>query len=274
MKKIVFCLVVFLLSGPCYSSDPDSVDYSTSTLFKGGIGKSDITMYLTTSGDAVVGKYIYNKFKISIPVYGNKVSNGIVLNEKSSGSTAVMKLKDIDHGFRGEWCSTKCIPMIIQSQASFKYGEISNIDMTLTNSGNYNIDIKFSSGKEYIEIPDAIDIPSLNFSDLNNDGLYDLIVTTDHRGENGSQRVYISTDNGLVENKSLSDENGTLSFNPFNQQVVFTTKDDCCNKYNKDVYKVNGDKFVVTEKLSFDYSTKKGTSSRGGNITSDIFESY
>lgn len=87
-----------------------------------------------------------------------------------------------------------------------------------------------------LTIPEAIDRPTLEFVDINNDGFYDLIVTTDHRPNNGSQTIYLSEDNGFLESNILSNENGTAVYDYFKKTIVFNTKDDCCSAFNKVIY--------------------------------------
>lgn len=212
--------------------------------------------------------------KKNILISGNKTQSGIILNEKLKNGSAVMKLDTVENGYRGEWCSKKCIPVAIQSRNFFKFGAISDVTINEDDSGEYNVEILFGSHREKISISESIDTPSLEFTDLNNDGFYDLIARTDHRPDHGSQVVYISTDNGLVEDKVLSSENGTFEFNPFENLVVFSTRDDCCNKYHKSVYNVNENTFKLKDKFTFDYVTHKGTSGHGGNISQTDFESY
>lgn len=107
---------------------------------------------------------------------------------------------------------------------------------------------------------------------LNNDP--NLIITTDHRPVNGSQNVYISTGKKFKKNEELSNVDGTLYFNSFNRSLVFNARKDCCKEYVKYIYKFEGEKLRLQEKITFNYVSKIGTSNNGNHVLQTYFEAY
>ncbi|ARZ81300.1 hypothetical protein P3S37_02985 [Enterobacter hormaechei] len=274
MKKVSLLLTVWVLPLFCSASDVVNTDYSVSSMYSGTIGKSNITMNLITSRDTVSGSYIYDKYKNRILLNGVVNSNSIELKEKTSNGTAAITLVHTDKGYTGKWCDKKCVPVTIQNNNSFKDGELRDINSDDSDIDTYKINLAFKNKNESIIITDAIDPPSLEFVDINSDGFYDLVVRTDHRPNNGSQTVYLSGDNGLTEDKNLSKENGTLVYNSYKKLIVFNSKDDCCNKFNKIIYFFDNGKAVKVDNIFFDYSSNEGKNSRGDNVSKDKFESY
>lgn len=110
--------------------------------------------------------------------------------------------------------------------------------------------------------------------DINDDGFYDVVVRTDHRPNNGSQIVYLSGDNGFKEDENLSKVNGTFVYNTYKKYIVFNSKDDCCNSFNKIIYSFNHGKAVMDDNIFFDNSSNEGNNSKGGDISKDKFESF
>lgn len=274
MKKVSLLLIVCSLPLFCSASDVMNTEYSVSSMYSGAIGKSNITMNLVTSRDTVSGSYMYDKYKNRILLNGVVNSNSIELKEKTSNGTAAITLVHTGKGYTGKWCDKKCVPVTIQNNNSFKDGELKDIKVDDSDVGAYKINLAFKNKKESIIVTDAIDLPSLEFVDINGDGFYDLVVRTDHRPNNGSQTVYLSSDNGLTEDKNLSKENGSLVFNPYKNIITFNSKDDCCNKFNKVIYFFDNSKAVKVDNIFFDYSSNEGKNSRGDKISKDKFESY
>ncbi|MTH48631.1 FG-GAP repeat protein [Intestinirhabdus alba] len=274
MKKISLLLTVCALPLFCSASDVINAEYSVSSMYSGTIGKSNITMNLVTSKDTVSGSYIYDKYKNRILLNGVVNYNSLELKEKTSNNTAAITLVHTDMGYTGKWCDKECVSVTIQNNNSFKDGELKVIEVDGFDTSAYKINLTFKNKNESIVITDAIDPPTLEFVDINGDGFYDLIVRTDHRPNNGSQTIYLSGDNGLMEDKNLSKENGTLVYNPYKKLIIFNSKDDCCNKYNKIIYFFDNGKAVKVDNIYFDYSSNEGKNSSGDNISMNKFESY
>ena len=274
MKKISLLLAVCVFPLFCSASDAVNTEYSISSMYNGTIGKSNITMNLVISKNIVTGSYIYDKYKIKILLNGVMNSNLIELNEKTNSSTATITLVYTDNGYTGKWCDKKCVPIKIQNNNSFKNGELKGIKVDEFDAGSYKINLEFENKSESIIVTDAIEPPSLEFVDINGDGFYDLIARTDHRPNNGSQTVYLSSNNGFMDDKNLSKENGTFVYNPYKKEIVFNSKDDCCNEFNKTIYSFNNGKVVKVDNIFFDYSSSEGKDSNGGYISKDEFESY
>ncbi|MCE0116943.1 hypothetical protein LVT75_03920 [Klebsiella variicola subsp. variicola] len=166
------------------------------------------------------------------------------------------------------------MPVTIQANNSFKDGELKDVKVDDSDSGVYKVDLIFKNKNESIIVTDAIDPPSLDFVDINGDGFYDLIVRTDYRPNNGSQVIYLSGNNEFIKDNNLSKENGTIVYDPYKKNIVFNSKDDCCNNFRKVIYSFDNGKFVRVDDIFFDYSSNKGKDSKGGDISKDRFESY
>ncbi|GAB83026.1 FG-GAP repeat protein [Shimwellia blattae] len=231
-------------------------------------------MSLTVSDGVIFGVYIYKKFKRNIFLNGAFSTDSVVLNENVGGSTAVMTLKPTMDGYQGQWCEKKCLPVTLLKHDTFKDGQLDNVKISDSEHGDYELKITFEGNFENILLLDSIDTPTVDFIDINGDGFYDVIVRTDHRPNNGSQSVYISTDQGFVEQKELSGVNGTLTYKPLTKNIVFESKDDCCEKYNKVVYSFNKGKLIKINDMYFDYTSEKGYSENGNEVSKAIFESY
>lgn len=266
--------MVFIFPLFCSASDAMTTEYSISSMYSGTIGSSNITMNLATSKNTVTGSYLYDKYKIKISLNGVMNSNSIELQEKTSNNTATITLFHIYEGYRGKWCDKKCVPVKIHSNNSFKDGELKSIKVDEFDTGSYKITLLFKNKNENIIVVDAIDPPSLEFVDINGDNFYDLVVRTDLRPNNGSQYIYLSGDNGFMRDFNLSKENGTFVFNPYKKEIVFYSKDDCCNRFKKVLYSFDNGKEVKVESISFDYSSNEGKDSKGNNISKYTFESY
>lgn len=274
MKNLFLLLVVGVLSLSCNASDVVKTEYSISSMYSGTIGKSNITMNLVISNDNVSGSYIYNKYKNKILLNGVMDSNVVKLKEKTNNGTATITLFRANNGYTGQWCNKKCVPVTIQANNSFKDGELKDVKVDDSDSGVYKVDLIFKNKNESIIVTDAIDPPSLDFVDINGDGLYDLIVRTDYRPNNGSQVIYLSGNNEFIKDNNLSKENGTIVYDPYKKNIVFNSKDDCCNNFRKVIYSFDNGKFVRVDDIFFDYSSNKGKDSKGGDISKDRFESY
>lgn len=274
MKKISLLLVACILPLFSSASDEVNIEYFISSIYSGNIGNKNITMNIITSRDTVSGSYIYNQYKSTILLSGVVSPNSIELKEKVNDSTATIALFYTDKGYTGKWCNKKCVPITIQNNNSFENGALEYIKVDGSDLGTYKITLVFKSKDESITILDAIDPPSLEFVDINGDGFYDLVVRTDHRPNNGSQTVYISGNNGFAEDNILSKENGTFVYEPYKKEIIFSSKDDCCDKFNKIIYSFNNGKATMVDNISFDYSSNEGKDYRGGNISKSKFESY
>lgn len=276
MKYLNIVLVLFAIVFPVqsFSSKLKSANYSVSTIFDGVIGKSKVTMYLTTTNNVVAGKYIYNKYGNEIFINGSNNGNSFVLREKLNKGSASITLTKNTEKYTGTWCNDKCLPVNMNSFTTFRNGPIKKITSELNDNGEYSIDI--ISVKEEINISgkNAIDNPDIVFSDINNDGIYDLIVVTDRRPNNGTQDVYLASDDGYIKDEYLSSENGTLVFNPFAHLVVFNSKEDCCDKYQKIVYELHDGKLIKADTLTYDYSKSVGINKSGINVSKSEFEKY
>lgn len=274
MKKISLLLVVYILPLFCSASNEVNIEYIISSLYSGRIGNDHITMNIIASRNTVSGSYIYNKYKSNILLSGVMDSNYIELKEKTNNSAANIVLLHTDKGYTGRWCNKKCVPVEIQTNNSFKNGVLKYVKVDSFDSGNYKIELAFKNKSKIITISDSIDPPSLEFVDINGDSFYDLVVRTDHRPNNGSQTIYISGDNEFTEDKVLSKENGTFVYEPYKNIIIFNSKDDCCDKFNKVIYSFNKDKAMMVDNISFDYSSNEGKDHSGGNISKNKFESY
>lgn len=274
MKKLFLLLVMGILSLSCNASDAVKAKYSISSMYSGTIGKSNITMNLVISDGNVSGSYIYNKYKNKILLSGVIDSNIVKLIEKTNNSAATITLFRASNGYTGQWCNKKCVPVIIQVNSSFKDGELKDVKVEDSDLGVYKVDLIFKDKNESVIVTDAIDPPSLDFLDINGDGFYDLIVRTDHRPNNGSQVIYLSGNNEFIKDNDLSKENGTAVYDPYKKNIVFNSKNDCCNKFRKVIYSLDNGDFVRVDDLFFDYSSNKGKDSKGGDISKDRFESY
>jgi len=258
----------------CNASGSWGAEYSISTLYTGTIGKSSVIMNLVDSKNIVSGSYMYNKYKNKILLNGVSNSNSIELQEKKNNSTATITLTRTNKGYIGKWCDKSCVPVTIQTNNLFRDGELKRVEIDGFDVGGYKIRMEFKNKNETVVISDAIDLPFLEFVDINGDGFYDLIVTTDHRSNNGSQVVYLSGDNGFLEDDALSKENGTIVYDSYKKEIIFNSKDDCCNNFNKVFYSFDNGRAVKGDSISFDYSSNKGKDSKGRNISKDEFESY
>lgn len=201
-------------------------------------------------------------------------SNSVELKEKTKNSTAEITHIHTEKGYTGKWCDKKCVPVTIQTNNAFKDGELKDIKTDESGAGSYKINLVFKRKNESIIVTDAIDPPSLEFVDINGDGFYDVVVRTDHRPNNGSQIVYLSGDNGFKEDENLSKENGTFVYNTYKKYIVFNSKDDCCNSFNKIIYSFNNGKAVMVDNIFFDCSSNEGKNSKGGDISKDKFEFF
>lgn len=273
MKKILL-LSVCVFSFFCNASEEVNAEYTITSLYNGTIGKSNITMSLTASSGTYSGVYIYNKFKKNILLNGMSSADSVVLNEKVGESTAVITLKPTVDGYKGQWCGKKCLPVTLLAHDSFKDGLLSGVKISDSENGGSELKLEFNGKIENISLPESIDTPTIDFMDVNGDGFYDVIARTDHRPNNGSQSVYISTNKGFVEQKVLSGVNGTLTYRPFTKNIVFDSKDDCCEKYSKTIYSFDNGKLVKINDVSFDYSSDKGHSENGSEVSKSMFESY
>lgn len=276
MKYLNIVCVFFttIFSFQSLASEMMPAEYNVSTLFNGAIGKSKITMYLTIAGNTVVGKYVYNKYGNVIFINGSKTENGFILSEKINKGSASVNLTKNKDGYTGIWCGDNCLPVNLQSNTIFRNGIVLGVNSKLTDNGGYSLEVISTTGKESVVGDNAIDEPVLEFADINNDGFYDLIVFTDHRPNNGSQDVYLSTEHGYVKDKYLSGENGSLAFNPFKYLIVFNTKDDCCNKYGKIIYELRKGEYIKANTLTYDYSKSVGNTTSGTGVSKDEFEKY
>lgn len=274
MKKIPVLHSICMFSLFCSAANAADAEYSISSIYTGAIGKSNVTMNLIATNDTVVGSYIYDKYKKKIFISGALNANSLDLKEKTSNGTASIALVLADGGYSGKWCDKKCIPVILHTNNSFRDGDLKSIRVDDSDEGSYKIKIVFDNKEEVVTITDAIDLPSLEFVDINDDGFYDLIARTDHRPSNGSQVVYISSEKGFAEDKTLSMGNGTFVYDPYKKNIVFNSKDDCCNNFSKIVYSFKNGKAVKINDMSFDYSSNKGKDSKGDNISKVTFESY
>ena len=246
--------------------------YTVSTVYQGNIGKSNVTMYLTISNGSVYGDYIYNKYKKIILLNGSAKEG--VIDLKEGNGMATMRLKTISNGYQGEWCDKKCVPVMLVTKNSFRYGGVEKVDISESGEGNYKVTLFFKERTEQINITDSIDEPSLEFTDLNGDGFYDLIVRTDHRVSNGSQVVYLSTSDMFKKNQQLTKENGSLVFNPFTRLAVYNSSDESTHEYKKVIYSLDGANVKRIDSLSYDFKSNKGFSYKQGDITKNSFESY
>lgn len=274
MKRILLSFIICTLPALCNASDTAGAKYSISSIYTGVIGKSNITMNLISSKGIISGSYIYDKYKKKILLNGVVSPHSIELKEETKSSSATITLTQTDKGYIGKWCDKKCVPVTMHTNNSFRDGELNGVEMDGSDTGTYKIILKFKSKNETIIVSDAIDIPSLEFVDVNGDGYYDLIVTTDHRPNNGSQTIYLSGDSGFSANDVLSKEDGTLVYEPYKKELFFNLKDDCCNSFSKIVYFFENGKVVKVDSISFDYSSNIGKNSKGENISKEQFESY
>lgn len=267
MNKISLLLVVCILPLFCSASDEVNIEYIISSMYSGNIGRNNITMNIVSSRNAVSGSYIYNQYKSNILLSGVISFKSIELKEKTKDSTATISLFRTNKVYTGNWCNKKCVPVTIQTNNSFENGVLKDIKVDGSDSGTYKIKLIFNNKNEIITISDTIDPPSLEFVDINGDGFYDLIARTDHRPNNGSQTVYLSGNNKFTEDKILSKENGTFVYEPYKKNIVFNSKEDCCDKFNKVIYSFNNGKATRVDNISFDYSSNEGKDYRGGNMT-------
>lgn len=274
MKRMLLSFLACTLPIICNASDTVGAEHSISSVYTGVIGKSNVTMNLVNSKDIVSGSYVYDKYKNKILLNGTINSNSLELKEKINGSEVIMSLTRTDQGYTGKWCDIKCLPVTIQSNNSFRDGELYGVDVDDTDMGSYKIKIKFKHKNETVIVSDAIDLPSLEFVDINGDGFYDLIATTEHRPNNGSQTIYLSSDSGFIKDDALSKENGTLIYEPYKKEIIFNSKDDCCNNFHKVIYYINNGKIMKGDIISFDYSASKGENSKGERVSKEQFESH
>lgn len=274
MSKVPLLFTLCILPLFSDASDAMSANYSVSTMYTGSIGKSNITINLITSKTTVSGSYMYNKYKNKILLNGVIYSNSIELKEKTNNSTAVITLTPAKKGYTGKWCGKECVPIAIQTNNSFREGNLKNIMIDDSGANSYKINLTFNNKNESVIVTDAIDPPSLEFADINNDGFYDLVARTDHRPNNGSQTFYTSEKNGFFEDKVLSKENGTFVYNPYGRNIIFNSKDDCCNNFNKVIYTFDNGQPLRIDQLSFDYAANKGKDAKGNSISKNKFETY
>lgn len=274
MSKVPLLFTLCMLPLFSDASDATSANYSVSTMYTGSIGKSNITMNLIASETTVSGSYMYDKYENKILLNGVIHSNFIELKEKTNNSTAVITLTPAKKGYTGKWCGKECVPITIQTNNSFRDGNLKNIMIDDSGVNSYKINLTFSNKNENVIVTDAIDPPSLEFSDINNDGFYDLVARTDHRPNNGSQIIYISEENGFSEDEVLSKENGTFVYNPYSRNITFNSKDNCCNKFKKVVYSFGNGEALKVDQLSFDYTANKGKDAKGNSISKNKFETY
>lgn len=274
MKKIILLLSPCAFPFFCNASGEVNAEYSITSLYSGLIGNNSITMSLTASTKTVSGSYIYNKFQKEILLNGISSSNSIILNEKLGDGTAVINIKPKADGYKGQWCGKKCLPITLSSHDSFRYGPLNGVKISDSGNGSYELKIEFKNKLEKITLPESIDIPTIDFMDINGDGFYDIIARADHRPNNGSQDVYIFTGKDFVKNKILSNVNGTLTYKPFTKAIVFNSKDDCCERYSKIIYSYDNSQLVKIKSMSFDYSNSKGRSENSSDVPKATFESY
>lgn len=274
MSKVPLLFALCILPLFSDASDAMSANYSVSTMYTGSIGKSNITINLITSKTTVSGSYMHNKYKNKILLNGVIHSNSIELKEKTNNSTAVITLTPVKKGYTGKWCGKECVPIAIQTNNSFREGNLKKIMIDDSGANSYKINLTFSNKNESVIVTDAIDPPSLEFADINNDGFYDLVARTDHRPNNGSQTIYTSEENGFFEDKVLSKENGTFVYNPYGRTIIFNSKDDCCNNFNKVIYSFDNGQPLRIDQLSFDYAANKGKDAKGNSISKNKFEAY
>lgn len=274
MKRILLSLLVCVLPIYCNASEDMDAEYSISSLYTGTIGKSNVVMNIVNSNGVISGSYMYDKYKKKILLNGLTNSNALELKEKTNNGTATINLTRTDNGYTGTWCDKKCFPMAMQGGNTFRDGELNVVKIDSSDASSYKIIMGFKNKSKVVTVSDAIDLPSLEFVDINGDGFYDLIARTDHRASNGSQTIYLSSDVGFVENGPLSKENGTLVYDPYKKSIVFSSKDDCCNNFNKVVYFFENGKAVKGDSISFDYLSNKGKDFKGDNISKEEFESY
>ncbi|MCE9994205.1 hypothetical protein LZ633_19705 [Enterobacter asburiae] len=274
MKRILIHILLCVIPVCVNASENKDDEYSISSLYTGLIGKSVVTMNLTKTGDVISGSYIYDKYNKKILIDGTVKSNLIELREKTKNGFALITLKQQDKGYTGTWCDDKCVSATIKTNNSFRDGDLNNIEIINSDIDTTFIKMNFAKKNIELTIPEAIDRPTLEFVDINNDGFYDLIVTTDHRPNNGSQTIYLSEDNGFLESNILSNENGTAVYDYFKKTIVFNTKDDCCSAFNKVIYSFEHGNVIGKKSISYNYSTKKGISSTGQDISKAEFESY
>lgn len=257
MKKEILIALTFI-SHFSTASDISNVPYTVSTVYKGILGKSEVTMYLNVDGEMVSGRYMYDRYKKSISITGVKKNNKLILNEKLTNGSAVFTLMLNKNLYQGEWCNDKCIPIVLRFDTSFMEGQIPSVSIKDDDSGAYKLIVNAGGESDELIITDSIDQPKLDFLDLNNDGFYDLVVRTDIRPNNGSQVVFISTTNGFVKDEVLSKANGSFEYDYIDNQVIFSSKENCCNKYSKAIYYYSGGRFILKDSLSFDYGIDKG----------------
>lgn len=274
MKRILIHILLCVIPVCVNASENKEGEYSISSLYTGFIGKSLVTMNLIKTGDLISGSYIYDKYNKKIFINGTVKSNLIEMREKTKNGFSLITLKQQDKGYIGTWCDDKCVAITIKTNNSFRDGGLNNIEIVDSDVDTTFIKMKFARKNVALTIPEAIDRPTLEFVDINDDGFYDLIVTTDHRPNNGSQSIYLSDDNGFIENNVLSNENGTAVYDYFKKTIVFNTKDDCCSAFNKVIYSFEHGNAIGNKTISYNYSIKKGLSSTGQDISKAEFESY
>lgn len=271
--KIIFIMMLIFVSHFSTASDISNATYTVSTVYKGTLGKSEVTMYLNVDGEMVSGSYMYDRYKKSINITGVKKNNKLILNEKLINGSAVFTLALNKNIYQGEWCSDKCIPIALRFDTSFMEGQIPSVSIKDDDSGTYKLIVSAGEKNNELIITDSIDQPKLDFLDLNNDGFYDLVVRTDIRPNNGSQVVFISTINGFIKDEILSKANGSLEYDYIDNQVIFSSKEDCCNKYSKNIYYYSGGGFILKDSLFFDYGIDKGFDKNKKTISKLYFES-
>lgn len=274
MKAIILLLFTSLIPLFCNASEEANAEYTITSLYSGAIGKNSITMSLSSSGRTVSGGYIYNRFKINILLNGEYTDGSVVLNEKVGGIKAFITLKPELDGYKGQWCGKTCLPVTLSTHDSFKNGALGGVKISGSDNNGYKLKLEYKDNSEYLILQDSIDTPTIHFVDVNGDGFYDIIARTDHRANNGSQDVYISTNKGFVKNKELSEINGTLNYKPFSKYMVFSSKEDCCERYSKIIYTFSGGRLVKLDDISFDYLKDKGRSESGTDVPKNEFESY
>jgi hypothetical protein len=272
--KRMFIFMLIPVSHLATASDITTENYTVSTVYEGALGKREITMYLNVEGEMVSGKYMYDRFRQSINVTGVKKNDKLVLNEKLTNGSAVFTLALNKKSYQGNWCNDKCIPISLNSNTSFIEGEITGVSIKDADSGAYKVTVHAGKQSDELIINDSIEQPKLEFLDLNNDGFYDLVVRTDIRPSNGSQIVYISTKNGFIKDEVLSKVNGSFAYDYIHNQISFSSKEDCCNKYSKDIYCYFDGGFVLKDSLFFDYGINKGFDKNRKGISKLYFESY
>lgn len=82
MNKISLLLVVCILPLFCSASDEVNIEYITSSMYSGNIGRNNITMNIVSSRNAVSGSYIYNQYKSNILLSGVISFKSIELKER------------------------------------------------------------------------------------------------------------------------------------------------------------------------------------------------